>query len=196
MCPEHPDRYAASDAAPRSPDRPRDERAAAEAELVDRFHERLLVFAARRFPDTGSAEDVAQETLRRVIEAVREGRVRDPDALPAYVFQTARHVCLHGVRKARRRRRALLRMGGRASALGDDRRGDALDALVGEERRARVRAALQRLDASDRELLWMLYFEGLDTAEAADRLEVTRGALRVRKHRALKRLRAALREER
>lgn len=196
MCPDAPDRYATSEAESDGIHPSRDAALPDEAELIARFRDRVLIFAARRFPDGGTAEDVAQETLRRVLEAVREGRLRDPEALPSYVFQTARHVCLHGVRKERRRRRAMLRLGGGGDAVVGGPRRDALAAVVGEERRARVRAALERLEASDRELLRMLFFEDLDTAEAAARLDVTRGALRVRKHRALKRLEAVLREER
>ena len=42
------------------------------------------------------AEDVAQETLRRVLAALEAGRVANLEALPGFVFQTARHLCLHG----------------------------------------------------------------------------------------------------
>jgi DNA-directed RNA polymerase specialized sigma24 family protein len=45
-----------------------------------------------------------------------------------------------------------------------------------------------RLDNNDRELLRLLFHEGLESAEVARRLDINRGALRVRKHRALSRL--------
>ena len=65
---------------------------------------------------------------------------------------------------------------------------DALNALISEERRARVRLAIADLNDDDRDLLSLLYYEGLDTETTALRLKVTPAALRVRKHRALKRL--------
>lgn len=160
-----------------------------EATLVERFRDRVRVFATRRFGEVAAAEDVAQETLRRVLEAVRAGRIREPDSLASFVFQTARHVCLHRARSLRRRRRALERLRRRQST------GDALGRLVIRERRATVVRALGRLEDGDRDLLRMLFYEELTTAEAARRLGISRGALRVRKHRALKRLAAALQEE-
>jgi len=64
--------------------------------------------------------------------------------------------------------------------------------LIGEERRRAVRDACDRLPAGDRELLRLFFGEGLDTAEVAQRLRVTREVVRVRKHRALSRLRETL----
>src|SRR5215210_944472 len=71
-------------------------------ELNDRFWKRLCVFAARRLRDRYAAEDVAQETLRRALEALRDRRVENLDALPAFIFQTARNICMHYGRSVRR----------------------------------------------------------------------------------------------
>jgi RNA polymerase sigma factor (sigma-70 family) len=162
---------------------------ALELELVPRFWGRLRVFAQRRVGDLAAAEDVAQETLRRVGAAIRAGRVEQPAALPAFVFQTARNICLHLQRGAGREARAL----SRASIEQDPQvvpraPPDPLSALVAEERRAAVREGLGRLDAADAELLRLAYYEQLDAAEIAKRTRTTAGAIRVRKHRALRRL--------
>lgn len=197
MCPDRTERYSSSPEAAATGGNRRPEPADGsdptdgavltdEAALVERFRERIRLFVARRFGSVASAEDVAQETLRRVLEAAREDRIRDPSALGSFVFQTARHVCLHEARSARRRDRALRRRGQRRP------KGNALDDAVIRERREVVARALKELREGDRELLRMLFYEGLTTAEAAERLGVTSGALRVRKHRALKRLEAVL----
>lgn len=158
----------------------------AETELVDRFWERLRLFAARRLGDRALAEDVAQETLRRVVEAVRAGRLEEPAALPGFVFSTALHICLQHHRAVGREARALERL----TPGSDPGAGaaDSLGTLIAAERCAAVRSALERLEASDRELLQMLFYERLETEEAARRLALTPGAVRVRKHRAIKRL--------
>ncbi|PYQ53974.1 MAG: hypothetical protein DMF59_00250 [Acidobacteria bacterium] len=156
-------------------------------ELTDRFWKRLCIFAARRLRDRASAEDVAQETLRRALEALREQRVENVEALPAFIFQTARNICLHYGRSARREEGALLRFrGGMQSSSGDE--SDPLVALVDEARREEVRAALEQMPEDDRDLLRMLYVDGLRSSDIARRLGVDPGTLRVRKHRALKRL--------
>lgn len=160
-----------------------------EGELAARFRERLRLFATRRLGDATEGEDVAQETLRRVIEAMRAGRIENALALPGFVFQTASHVCLQRRRSTGREARALSRLHGEATvaAEGPDPP-DALVALVSEERRMTVRAALARLAASDRELLRLFYYERMEAAEIAERLGITAATLRVRKHRALQRL--------
>jgi RNA polymerase sigma-70 factor, ECF subfamily len=156
-------------------------------ELHDRFWKRLCIFAARRLRDRFAAEDVAQETLRRALEALREHRVENIEALPAFIFQTARNICMHYGRSARREEGALVRFrGGMQASSGDE--SDPLVALVDEARREQVRAALEQIPDDDRELLRMLYVDGLKSADIARRLGVDPGTLRVRKHRALKRL--------
>jgi RNA polymerase sigma-70 factor (ECF subfamily) len=156
-----------------------------EAQLVDRFWARLRLFSMRRLGDAALAEDVAQETLRRVVEALRENRVRDQAALPAFVFQTARHVCQHHERSAGREAKALARLG---RGSGEHGWPDALGAMITAERRFAVRQALGRLSHEEQALLAGFYYEQLDADVLAQRLGITPGAVRVRKHRALKRL--------
>ena len=64
------------------------------ASLAETFFERLLVFTARRLRDVAVGEEVVQETLRRALEALRTGKVANRDALPAFLFETARNICL------------------------------------------------------------------------------------------------------
>jgi len=80
-----------------------------------------------------------------------------------------------------------LRFRGGLSASSDDE-DDPLVALVDEVRRQEVRRALESMGQEDRDLLRMLYVDGLKSSEIARRLGVDAGTLRVRKHRALKRL--------
>lgn len=155
-----------------------------ESELAARFRERIRMFAARRLGDHVAAEDVAQETLRRVVEALRAARVEDLGALPGFVFQTARNICLQRHRSAIREARALSLWAAHDSAADPD----ALVALISEERCAAVRRALEELNHDDRALLRALYFESGETGDVAERMGVSAGALRVRKHRALLRL--------
>jgi RNA polymerase sigma-70 factor, ECF subfamily len=161
-----------------------------EAELASRFWDRIRLFAARRVSDAAMAEDIAQETLRRVIDALRGGRVQNTEAIAGFVFQTAKHVCMHVHRSAGREARAMRRLHDPSDP--EPVHPDALAGLVSEERRTRVRAALATLSADDRNLLRALYFDQLDTTELAAKLGLSPGALRVRKYRAVQRLATAL----
>ena len=165
---------------------PRKVPSAASEAVVERFRGRLVVFAARRLRDRGEAEDAAQEALRRVIDALGEGRIRDPGALPGFVFETARHVCQHRARKTVRGERALSRLA--LEPPPDPAGADPLGQLIDSERRKEVRHALAQLPVTDRKLLELFFRDDLDVATLAARLRLSAGAVRVRKHRALRRL--------
>lgn len=156
-----------------------------ESRLIEAFRERLRLFAARRLRDWSAAEDVAQEALARALEAMRAGRIEDPAALPGFLFQTALHVCLRRIRSAGRERRALQRFSGGGEGDGGQ---SPLAALLSAERRSRVLQALERVEPDDRRLLELTFRDELDSEEIGRRLGLTPGAVRVRRHRAIRRL--------
>jgi RNA polymerase sigma-70 factor (ECF subfamily) len=156
------------------------------AELSERFRDRLRFFAARRLRDREAAEDVAQEVLRRTLEALRAGKVENREALPAFLFQTARHVCMQWGRSEGRKARAFTRLESQSAEA--DPTEDPLTDLITEERREKVREAFEHLGPGDREVLNLSYVEALGAEEIATRLNLTAGAVRVRRHRALNRL--------
>jgi RNA polymerase sigma-70 factor (ECF subfamily) len=161
--------------------------------LWSRFHGRLLILGMRRLGNRADAEDMAQDALQRVTKALDDNRLREPGALPAFVYQTALHVCQQSLRQRYRERHALERYA--HSSVEDSGAPPPLTDLIDGERRRVVRLALQSLTADDRELLEQLYSRDAELEELAARLGISAGALRVRKHRALKRLSAALGED-
>jgi RNA polymerase sigma-70 factor (ECF subfamily) len=164
----------------------RDSEAVDSAALWQRFHARLLILGVRRLGNRADAEDMAQDALQRVTKALNENRLREPGALPAFVYQTAVHVCQQSLRKRYRERHAL--EGYARGSLADDGVAAPLTDLIDDERRRVVRLALQSLALEDRDLLEHLYARDADPERLATQLGITAGALRVRKHRALKRL--------
>lgn len=159
--------------------------------LAVRYSKRLLVFALRRLGDRESAEDAAQETLRRVVEALDRGQVRDVAAMPGFVFQTAKHVCHQMLRRRAQARKSLARLANEPPVV----LSSVLNELLTEERRRSVREALEALPPDDAQMLELFYHRGLSTNEIADRLGIRPGAVRVRKHRALQRLAKLLRDD-
>jgi len=155
---------------------------AAQAEC--RYRERLRLFAARRLANVGEADDVAQETIRRAFEALRSGRIKNADALPGFLFQTAKFICMQRARSARREGKALRTF----AASGGPPSVDPLVQLIESERRQAVLGAISELETGDRELLQMTYGDDLATMEIARRLGISVGAVRVRRHRAVRRL--------
>jgi len=154
------------------------------AQVECRYRERLRLFAARRLANVGEAEDVAQEAIRRALEAIRAGRVENLDGLPGFLFQTAKFICMQRARSARREGKALRTFAASGGPIADD----PLLQLIRAERRQVVLNALARLEPDDRSLLEMSYGQDLDSAEIGRRLGLTPGAVRVRRHRTVRRL--------
>lgn len=134
--------------------------------------------------DTDLAEEVAQETLVRLVHALREGRLQDPAHLGAFTRAIARHVIVDTLRTRQR----VTTHGPEHESPTEE---DPLAALVSAEQATHVREALERLSPGDRELLRLCYFEGLTPQELASRLGEPSTRIRKRKERALDRLRRA-----
>ncbi len=91
---------------------------------------------------------------------------------------------MHRGRSAGREGRALQRFAGSQ----EDGAESPLGALISAERQADVRKALEQLEPDERRLLELTYGEDLGSEEIGRRLGVTAGAVRVRRHRAIRRL--------
>lgn len=151
---------------------------------VEQFRTKLTVIAARRLGNWASAQDAAQEALRRGVEAVRAGRIPTLSALSGFLVQTVVYVCLHHRRSAGREERALSRY----AATPTPEAPGVFSHLVDEERRSAVRAAFAKLSDADQRVLSLTFVDELPTAEIAAKFNLTEGNVRIRRHRALKRL--------
>jgi RNA polymerase sigma-70 factor (ECF subfamily) len=56
---------------------------------LHRYYARLLKSLARRCGNTADAGDLLHEAVRITIEHLKDGRVRDVERLPGYIFRTA-----------------------------------------------------------------------------------------------------------
>ncbi|MGE3887694.1 MAG: RNA polymerase sigma factor [Vicinamibacterales bacterium] len=88
----------------------------AEAELCRRMAPRIRLYGLRHLRDAQAAEDLAQEVLIITIEALRAGRLREPEKLASFVLGTCRLTVLDLRRGARRKARLLEQFGPDLSA--------------------------------------------------------------------------------
>jgi RNA polymerase sigma-70 factor (ECF subfamily) len=160
----------------------------AEARIADlyRDHARdLLGYALRRTRDPEDAADVVAETFlvawRRLGEVPLDGEAR------LWLYGTARHVLANQDRGARRRDRLTER-------LRDELRRQ-LPVRQPQESGAFLEA-LAGLGEADRELLMLIGWEELTPTEAARALGISPLAARTRLHRARRRLRARIAQQR
>ena len=137
--------------------------------------------AARRVTsDPALAEDAAQEAFLRAFRALRD--YRHESSFKAWIRRIAIHAAIDLMR--RRRPESRLPEGAAAGGLEEKRHEDA-DLL---------RAALASLSPLDREILLAREIEGAPDRDVARRFAMTVTGVRVRIHRARKKLRAAFLE--
>ena len=154
--------------------------AAAEAELAEQFHGRAYALALARLKRKDLAQDLAQDTIMTVLQALRTGQLREFDKLPAFVLGTARNL----INNDRRKR-------GRDSAPMDDAvdppaDGDPLQTVIAGEERHLIRAALGRVSAVDRRILVLTLVEGMHPREIAPIVGLPVAMVRTHKSRAIR----------
>lgn len=150
--------------------------------LYRRWHPPVLAYARRRVAEP---DDLVAE----VFTAAWRYRSRVPEPPLPWLLRTASNLSLHAARGARRRNRL-------AAKVGSERPGqeaDPAEAVI--ERAGAAAVVLQALDSlspTDRELLRLVTWEQLPTAEVGYVLGCSEAAVRVRLHRARGRLARAV----
>lgn len=144
-------------------------------EIYEANHASIAAYALRRAATPEDAADVVAETFAVAWRRIRQ--VPAERAATLWLFGTARRVLANQRRGERRRRRLSLRLQAQpaqASQADGER--------VGELEVAK--AALERLSAEQRDLLGLVAWEGLSTAELAAVLGCSQNAAKIRLHRA------------
>jgi len=154
------------------------------AEAYDRYAALLYTYCCTLLREPADAADVVQDTF--LIASDRLSDLRDPDRLRPWLFAVARNECMRRLRD-------------RTSTSAFDETADLTDetADVGgdaerAELRALLRAALRGLNAGDRDVIILQVSQGLDVAEVAKVLGVTRNAAHALLSRARSQLHAAV----
>jgi len=156
----------------------------AENELVARFQPRVRAFVGSRTSDPDFVEDVTQSTLFEVIRALRDGRLRQADALASFVFGIARNQLADAIRKKAREK---------TTQMPEDVDFPAPQPEASPELMEYARREIRSLDSVDRKILWMILIEGHNPGEVGDLLGMKADAIRQRKSRALKKMTERLR---
>jgi RNA polymerase sigma-70 factor (ECF subfamily) len=149
---------------------------AAVAVLHERFSARIYFIALREMRVAADAEDVRNETLFRVLEAIKGGRLASPAALPAFVVATARNVMREFGRQQRRTEPILER----------DFAAPHRDFPAEYEAQQAVESVIRKLKPRERTFLRLFYYEELSKEEISRQLGVPEERLRLIKSRALK----------
>lgn len=144
--------------------------------LPAQFSSRIYYLALRKLRSRTAAEDVRNETLLRVIQALRAGSLRNAEALPAFVLGIARNVVMEELRKQNR-----------TDELGDrDFAGEMPEEPVDPSVRRAIESTLNRMKPREQDVLRLTYYDELSKEEISERLGIIPERVRLVKSRALK----------
>jgi RNA polymerase sigma-70 factor (ECF subfamily) len=163
-----------------------DEDPPTEANFCEYFGRLIYIKARSRRLSHEEAEDVRQETLRRVLQKVRNGELRSPESLGAYVNSVCNHVLQERYRDRKRHQQPAEEPG----PLPDTSSPSPEEEAIAHERQEQVRRLLAEMSPENRRLLTQVRLEERDRSEICRELQVSPGYLRVLIHRAEQELRA------
>jgi RNA polymerase sigma-70 factor (ECF subfamily) len=162
--------------------------AAAFEELVVAHQEIAFRTAYLIARDASDAEEAAQDGFVKAFRAL--GRFRAGEPFRPWLLAIVANEARNRRRSAGRRAALVLRAGA------EDRPGDAAPspeaALLAGEGRARLLAAVEALRDDDRDVIACRFLLELSEAETATALDLPRGTVKSRTHRALEKLKEAL----
>jgi RNA polymerase sigma-70 factor, ECF subfamily len=156
----------------------------AEAELFRRMAPRIRLYGLRHLRDEHAAEDLAQQVMITTLEALRAGRLREPEKLTSFVLGACRMTVLGLRRGAQRKRRLLEQFGADLLAPVQSSPTD-LD-------HERLTRCVQSLKERERAVIVMTFYNERAGPDVASFLGVSEANVRVIRHRAIHRLRECM----
>ena len=153
----------------------------AEEELINCYRRAVLLIATVRTRDRELANDLSQEILIAVLQALRAGQIRESEKLGAFIQGTARNVINNYFRCRARHPESDLETAEIPAQ-------DPVVQMESFERQRLVREELAKLSVADQQILLLSMVDGHSLAEVAKRLQLSHDAVRARKSRIVRRM--------
>jgi RNA polymerase sigma-70 factor (ECF subfamily) len=163
----------------------------AEEELMERYSRGITAILSRTCKDREAIEDLRQETLRLVIEKVRNGELREPERLSGFVCGAARNLAIDYSR--RRARRKLVEIEDYSQL--PEQRPDQMEQFLRKEQARLARKVLNEMETERyRQVLYSFYIAEESKDSICARLALSSLNFNRVLHRAKERFRELYRE--
>jgi RNA polymerase sigma-70 factor (ECF subfamily) len=155
-----------------------------EGELCRRYAPAVRTFWRRRLRGV-EVDELAQETLLRFVQALRGGKVQDPERIGGFVLGICRNLARERVRSSERRAELFAELSSALASLEDEPE-------VAPYQLAQLEDCLSHMTKRSRDVIRHAYIDGHSAAEIGQRMAMTEGNVRVVRHRALEALRTCM----
>ena len=156
----------------------------AETELFNRLAPRIRLYGLRHLRNAAAADDLAQQVVMTTIEALRAGRLREPEKLVSFVLGTCRMTVLELRRGGQRKERLLERFGVDMLAP--------VQPTMPRVDDEKLRRCVQKLGEREKAVVVLTFYDERTSADLARFLGVSEANVRVIRHRAIHGLRQCL----
>lgn len=157
----------------------------AEAELLRRMAPRIRLYGLRHLRDEYASQDLTQQVLITTLEALRAGRLREPEKLACFVLGVCRMTVLDLRRSAQRKERLLEQFG--ADLLAP------VKLTMPRLDHDQLTRCVQNLKERERTVVVMTFYDEQTGADVASFLGLSEANVRVIRHRAIHQLRKCMR---
>jgi RNA polymerase sigma factor (sigma-70 family) len=154
----------------------------AEQRLVSLYLPKVRLVLKFRTRNAEYAADLLQDVMMEAICALRNGQLREPAKLPAFILGIARNLLNDHFRKTARQPATLESPDELVDLT------DATEAIAEQQRHELVRRAISVMEPTDQSILQMTLAEGLKPGVIAARLGINPDVVRQRKLRATRKL--------
>ena len=157
----------------------------AEARLCERFAPVVRAFARRRLRSADAVEEFAQDVLLTMVEALRAGRVAQPERIAGFVLGICRNFAHERVRQRERREELWQTYGSALLTV-------SAEAVEHSYEASHLEDCLSQLSQRSRDLIRLGYVEARGHDEIAQALSISPANARVLRHRTLASLRECM----
>lgn len=156
----------------------------AEAELYRRMAPRVRLYGLRHLRDVHASEDLMQQVLITTLEALRGGRLREPEKLASFVLGTCRMTVLDLRRSSQRKERLLEQFGADLQGI--------VSMSIARLDYDKLRHCVEKLKEREKTVVIMTFYHEQPGADVAGFLDISEANVRVIRHRAIHQLRECI----
>jgi RNA polymerase sigma factor (sigma-70 family) len=160
------------------------------AYLVDAYKNMVFSLAFKMTKNREEAEEVSQDTFIKAFKNLK--KFKGDSKFSTWLYRIAYHACLDAIKKNKKHTTLL-----EINEVTYNQIVSVDDVLQGIERKERAKImdeCLFKLPEDERSLIWMFYFDELSLKEIIAVIEISEASLKVKLHRARKRLLAIVKE--